>query len=127
MVDSGIPLITLVIKSQKNDELDLLADNEKSLLDTLSMLCSFLSVKDFCSFIFSDKFSNLTKYDLDLVFEIGLYANHELTLELSLSKEKMRIDDLIGQGCFDNNSFEFSMSEELEIGINNWLTCIFNQ
>lgn len=126
MVDSGIPLITLVIKSQNNDGLDLLADNEKSLLDTLSMLCSFLSVKDFCSFIFSDKFSNLTKYDLDLVFEIGLYANHELTLELSLNKGKMRIDDLIDQGCFDNNSFEFSMSEELEIGINSWLTCIFN-
>ena len=127
MVDNEIPLITLVIKSQNNDGLDLLADNEKSLLDTLSMLCSFLSVKDFCSFIFSDKFSNLTKYDLDLVFEIGLYANHELTLELSLNKGKMRIDDLIDQGCFDNNSFEFSMSEELEIGINNWLTCIFNQ
>ena len=127
MVGSGIPLITLVIKSQNNDGLDLLADNEKSLLDTLSMLCSFLSVKDFCSFVFSDKFSNLTKYDLDLVFEIGLYANHELTLELSLNKGKMRIDDLIDQGCFDNNSFEFSMSEELEIGINNWLTCIFNQ
>ena len=126
MVDSAIPLITLVIKSQNNDGLDLLADNEKSLLDTLSMLCSFLSVKDFCSFIFSDKFSNLTKYDLDLVFEIGLYANHELTLELSLNKGKMRIDDLIDQGCFDNNSFEFSISEELEIGINNWLTCIFN-
>ena len=126
MVDSGIPLITLVIKSQNNDGLDLLADNEKSLLDTLSMLCSFLSVKDFCSFIFSDKLSNLTKYDLDLVFEIGLYANHELTLELSLNKGKMRIDDLIDQGCFDNNSFEFSISEELEIGINNWLTCIFN-
>ena len=126
MVDSEIPLITLVIKSQNNDGLDLLADDEKSLLDTLSMLCSFFSVKDFCSFIFSDKFSNLTKYDLDLVFEIGLYANHELTLELSLNKGKMRIDDLIDQGCFDNNSFEFSMSEELEIGINNWLTCIFN-
>ena len=126
MVDSGIPLITLVIKSQNNDGLDLLAENEKSLVDTLSMLCSFLSVKDFCSFIFSDKFSNLTKYDLDLVFEIGLYANHELTLELGLNKGKMRIDDLIDQGCFDNNSFEFSISEELEIGINNWLTCIFN-
>lgn len=119
-------MITLVIKSQNNDGLDLLAENEKSLVDTLSMLCSFLSVKDFCSFIFSDKFSNLTKYDLDLVFEIGLYANHELTLELSLNKGKMRIDDLIDQGCFDNNSFEFSISEELEIGINNWLTCIFN-
>jgi len=127
LVDSELPLITLVIKSQNNDGLDLLADNEKALLDTLSMLCSFLSVRDFCSFIFSDKFSSLTKYDLDLVFEIGLYTNHEITLELSLTKEKMKIDDLIDQGCFDNNSFEFSMFEELEIGINLWLTNIFNQ
>ena len=69
----------------------------------------------------------MTKYDLDLVFEIGLYTNHEITLELSLTKEKMRIDDLIGQGCFDNNSIEFSVFEELEIGINLWLTSIFNQ
>ena len=127
MVDSELPLITLVIKSQSNHGLDLLADNEKLLLDTLSMLCSFLSVRDFCSFIFSDKFSSLTKYDLDLVFEIGLYTNHEITLELSLTKERMRIDDLIDQGCFDNNSFEFSMFEELEIAINLWLTSIFNQ
>ena len=126
MVDSEIPLITLVIKSQNNNRLDQLADDEKSLLDTLSMLCSFLSVKDFCSFIFSDKLSSLTKYDLDLVFEIGLYANHEITLELGITKEKMRIDDLIDQGCFDNNSFEFSTFEELENGINRWLTCVFN-
>tara|TARA_Y100001954_G_C15546002_1_gene471394 strand:+ start:192 stop:560 length:369 start_codon:yes stop_codon:yes gene_type:complete len=122
-----MPLITLVIKSQNNDGLDLLADNEKSLLDTLSMLCSFLSVEDFCSFIFSDKFTNLTKYDLDLVFEIGLYANHEITLELILTKNKMRINDLIGQGCFDNNSFEFSVFEELENGINCWLISILYQ
>ena len=126
MVDSEIPLITLVIKSQNNNRLDQLADDEKSLLDTLSMLCSFLSVEDFCSFIFSDKLSSLTKYDLDLVFEIGLYANHEITLELGVTKGKMRIDDLIDQGCFDNNSFEFSTFEELENGINRWLTCIFN-
>lgn len=122
-----MPLITLVIKSQNNDGLDLLADNEKSLLDTLSMLCSFLSVEDFCSFIFSDKFTNLTKYDLDLVFEIGLYANHEITLELILTKNKMRINDLIGQGCFDNNYFEFSVFEELENGINCWLISILYQ
>ncbi len=127
MVDSEIPLITLVIKSQNSDGLDLLSDRENSLLDTLSMLCSFLSVKDFCSFIFSDKFSSLTKYDLDLVFEIGLYSNHEITLELSLNNDKMRINDLIGQGCFENNSFEFAVFEEFENGINCWLSSIFNQ
>jgi len=127
LVDSEIPLITLVIKSQNSDRLDLLSDRENSLLDTLSMLCSFLSVKDFCSFIFSDKFSSLTKYDLDLVFEIGLYSNHEITLELSLTNDKMRINDLIGQGCFENNSFEFAVFEEFENGINCWLSSIFNQ
>ena len=127
MVDSQLPLITLVIKSKKGDLTDSLTDSERSLLDTLSMLCSFLSVKDFCSFVFSEKLSSLLNHDLELVCEIGLYTNHEITLELSLTKERMRIDDLIGQGCFDNNSIEFSVFEELEIGINLWLTSIFNQ
>lgn len=127
MVDSELPLITLVIKSKKGDLTDSLTDSERSLLDTLSMLCSFLSVKDFCSFVFSEKLSSLLNHDLELVCEIGLYTNHQITLELYLSKDKMRIDDLIDQGCFDNNSFEFSMFEELEIGINLWLTSIFNQ
>ena len=127
MVDSQLPLITLVIKSKKGDLTDSLTDSERSLLDTLSMLCSFLSVKDFCSFVFSEKLSSLLNHDLELVCEIGLYTNHQITLELYLSKDKMRIDDLIDQGCFDNNSFEFSMFEELEIGINLWLTSIFNQ
>ena len=127
MVDSQLPLITLVIKSKKGDLTDSLTDSERSLLDTLSMLCSFLSVKDFCSFVFSEKLSSLLNHDLELVCEIGLYTNHQITLELYLSKDKMRIDDLIDQGCFDNNSFEFSMFEELEIAINLWLTSIFNQ
>ena len=127
MVDSQLPLITLVIKSKKGDLTDSLTDSERSLLDTLSMLCSFLSVKDFCSFVFSEKLSSLLNHDLELVCEIGLYTNHQITLELYLSKDKMRIDDLIDQGCFDNNSFEFSIFEELEIGINLWLTSIFNQ
>ena len=127
MVDSQLPLITLVIKSKKGDLTDSLTDSEGSLLDTLSMLCSFLSVKDFCSFVFSEKLSSLLNHDLELVCEIGLYTNHQITLELYLSKDKMRIDDLIGQGCFDNNSIEFSVFEELEIGINLWLTSIFNQ
>lgn len=127
MVDSELPLITLVIKSKKGDLTDSLTDSEGSLLDTLSMLCSFLSVKDFCSFVFSEKLSSLLNHDLELVCEIGLYTNHQITLELYLSKDKMRIDDLIGQGCFDNNSIEFSVFEELEIGINLWLTSIFNQ
>ena len=127
MVDNSTPLITLVIKSKNYVETDLLNDSQNSLIDTLSMLCSFLSVKDFCSLIFSNKFSSLMKNSLELVFEIGLYTNHEKTLELTVMKDKMSIRDLLDQGCFDDCLVEFSTFSDLEIVLNRWLTSIFNQ
>ena len=127
MVDNSTPLITLVIKSKNYVETDLLNDSQNSLIDTLSTLCSFLTVKDFCSFIFSDKFSSLMKNSLELVFEIGLYTNHQKTLELTAMKDKMNIRDLLDQGCFDKSPVEFSTFNELEIVLNRWLTSIFNQ
>jgi len=127
LVDNSTPLITLVIKSKNYVETDLLNDSQNSLIDTLSMLCSFLNVKDFCSFIFSDDFSSLMKNSLELVFEIGLYTNHEKTLELAIMKDKMIIRDLLDQGCFDNCLVEFSTFSDLEIALNRWLTSIFNQ
>ena len=65
------------------------------LVGTLSMLCSFLSVKDFCSFIFSEKFDDLIECDLNLSFEIGLYTNHEVTLQLTINNGRLIIEDLL--------------------------------
>ena len=122
MVDNDLPLITLVIKSLNNRKLDSLSDGQKKLVATLSMLCSFLSVKDFCSFIFSEMFDDLLKCELNLLLEIGLYTNHEVTLQLSNVNGNFIIEDLVGDGYVGNSRIECANSGEFESVINKWLT-----
>ena len=85
------------------------------------MLCSFLSVKDFCSFVFSDKFDDLVKCDLNLSFEIGLYTNHEVTLQLTINNGWLIIEDLFGDGYIDNRRIECVSSDDFEATIDNWV------
>ena len=85
------------------------------------MLCSFLSVKDFCSFIFSEKFDDLIECDLNLSFEIGLYTNHEVTLQLTINNGRLIIEDLLGDGYIGNSRIECVNSDDFEATISNWL------
>ena len=101
-----------------------LEEEVQGLISTLSMLCSFLSVKDFCSFIFSEKFELLTKQDVGVVFEIGIYAQHEVTLELSSNSEGVKLSDLINQNCFENDYAICSNINDLESCLVSWLTNI---
>ena len=80
-MNEGTPLLTMVIKSP-NDAVASINEQFTPLVNTLSMLCSFLSVDDFCSFIFSEKFIELNKQNIGFVFEVGIYSNHEKTLDL---------------------------------------------
>ena len=79
------PLLTLV-KSEVLDEPDIaLSDEELGLVHTLSTLCSFYSIDDFVSFLFSSKFQDLTtRRPLFIVFEIGLFLDHTKTLKLHI-------------------------------------------
>ena len=121
MVDNDLPLITLVIKSLDHEKVESLSDSQKMLVETLSMLCSFLSVKDFCSFVFSEKFDDLIECDLNLSFEIGLYTNHEVTLQLTINNGRLIIEDLIGDGYIDDSRIECVSSDDFETTISNWL------
>ena len=121
MVDNDLPLVTLVIKSLDHKKVESLSDSQKMLVETLSMLCSFLSVKDFCSFIFSEKFDDLIECDLNLSFEIGLYTNHEVTLQLTIDNERLIIEDLHGDGYIDDSRIECVSSDDFEATISNWL------
>ena len=121
MVDNDLPLVTLVIKSLDQKKVESLSDSQKMLVETLSMLCSFLSVKDFCSFIFSEKFDDLIECDLNLSFEIGLYTNHEVTLQLTINNERLIIEDLHGDGYIDDSRIECVKSDDFEATISNWL------
>ena len=125
-MNSNTPLITMVIKSKDYQKIDLLTSSQKSLIETLSMLCSFLSVDDFCSFIFSSKFSDLISTYSGLVFEIGLYTNHEIVLQLIGQGKKVTIIDNIGCGCFADNSIDCSTYDELVVCINQWLSIVLN-
>ena len=116
----------MVIKSKDYQKIDLLTSSQKSLIQTLSMLCSFLSVNDFCSFIFSSKFSDLISTYSGLVFEIGLYTNHEIVLQLIGQGKKVTIIDNIGHGCFTDNSIDCSTYDELVVCISQWLSFVLN-
>ena len=96
------------------------------LVGTLSMLCSFLSVKDFCSFIFSEKFDDLIECDLNLSFEIGLYTNHEVTLQLTINNGRLIIEDLLGDGYIDDSRIECVSSDDFEATISNWVASAFS-
>ena len=122
MVDNDLPLITLVIKSLDDRKVNSLSNGQKNLIATLSMLCSFLSVKDFCSFIFSEMFDDLLKCELNLLLEIGLYTNHEVTLQLSNVNGNFIIEDLVGDGYIGNSRIVCGNSGDFESVINKWLT-----
>ena len=124
MVEPNSPVLTLVIKSIDNERVAKLEEEIQGLVGTLSMLCSFLSVKDFCSFIFSEKFNQLTMQELEVVFEVGIYSRHEITLQLSASVDGVILNDLIGQNCFENNLVICSTMDDLEAVIVSWLTNI---
>ena len=124
MVETNTPVLTLVIKSIDSEGVAKLEEEVQGLVGTLSMLCSFLSVKDFCSFIFSEKFKQLTVQELEIVFEVGIYSRHDITLQLSASVDGVMLNDLIGQNCFENNLVICSTMDDLEAVIVSWLTNI---
>ena len=124
MVETNTPVLTLVIKSIDSEGVAKLEEEIQGLIGSLSMLCSFLSVKDFCSFIFSEKFKQLTMQELEIVFEVGIYSRHEITLQLSASDDGVILNDLTGQNNFENNFVICSNMNDLEVVIISWLTNI---
>ena len=93
MVNPVLPLLTLVIKSIDADRFDGLNEDNKSLVNTLSMLCSFMSIDDFVSFIYSPKFVNLINTAITVKFEIGLYTQHEIILEMIVENNLITLTD----------------------------------
>lgn len=125
-MNEGTPLLTMVIKSP-NDAIASINEQFTPLVNTLSMLCSFLSVDDFCSFIFSEKFIELNKQNIGFVFEVGIYSNHEKTLELICDNNEIILKDLLNQSCFDSDLISCSSKKDLQSNLNLWLSLVFSQ
>ena len=57
------------------------------------MLCSFMSIDDFVSFIYSPKFVNLINTEIPVKFEIGLYTRHEIILDMNIENNLIVLTD----------------------------------
>ena len=120
MVSPVLPLLTLVIKSIDADRFDGLNEDNKSLVNTLSMLCSFMSIDDFVSFIYSPKFVNLINTEIPVKFEIGLYTQHEIILEMIVENNLITLTDSRNQNYLQ--VAECSSKEDLFSSLNTWIS-----
>lgn len=121
-----LPLLTMV-KSKEIDDLPVdLSESLLALRNTLSTLCSFYSVEDFIDFLFSDSFQNLINYESPwIVFEVGLYLDHNKNMQLIPMRDKIILVDNVGcewnGGTFESNS-QKDILRELKI----WCEMVFN-
>lgn len=122
----SLPLLTMV-KSREIDEAPSgLSDDSFSLLNTLNSLCSFYSVDDFINFIFSDKFKDLVNYPNPwVVFEIGMYLDHQKNMQLIASKNKILLVDNVGCG-WNNGAFESNDEQDISREMKSWCELVFN-
>lgn len=120
MVNPVLPLLTLVIKSIDADQFDGLNEDNKSLVNTLSMLCSFMSIDDFVSFIYSPKFVNLINTEITVKFEIGLYTQYEIILEMIVENNLITLTDSRNQNYLQ--VAECSSKEDLFSSLNTWIS-----
>ncbi len=121
-----LPLLTMT-KSRLLSEIPELNRESNVLLDTLSGLCSFYSVSDLASFLFSKKFCDLVECkDPWIMFEIGVYINHNLTLDLIPDDGKLILIDSQGNRGLNSDSVEIISEVNFTDVMTDWLERVIN-
>ena len=122
MVKESLPILTMVISKYVDEKSEVLIEEQKAMIETLSMLCSFLSIDDFVSFIYSEKFQNLLNESiLWIVFEIGYYQDHTKVIELIPTSNELIIADNQQTGVFEGNIATVCRKEDFVEQLSNWL------
>ena len=106
-----IPQLTLVIKSKLEGIEEIIVEEDNNLIQTLSMLCSFYTVDDLCSFLYSDKFQSMNHELYELVFEMGLYSDHQITLDIIPKGKKMTVCSSPKTTCDSHQSLKQVISD----------------
>ena len=121
-----MPLLTMT-KSRLLSEIPEINHESIVLLDTLSGLCSFYSVSDLASFLFSKKFCDLVEHkDPWIMFEIGVYINHNLTLDLIPDDGKLILIDSQGNRGLNSDSVEIISEVNFTDVMTDWLERVIN-
>ena len=108
-----MPQLTLVIKSKAVGFSELVNGDDNYLIQTLSMLCSFYTVDDLCSFLYSDKFQSMNHELYQLVFEMGLYSDHQITLDIIPRGSNMTLGNSKYPVCNSHKSLKQVISDWL--------------
>ena len=121
-----VPILTLV-KAKEIAERPPLSPPQQQLETTLTMLCSFLSVDDFISFLASQPFNEFArKEDPWVVFELGLYQDHTRTLQLIPSRASLMLLDSNHTGAFENHVWEGDANEAMSQAVKHWIAVILS-
>ena len=112
----------MVISKYVDEKSEVLIEEQKAMIETLSMLCSFLSIDDFVSFIYSKKFQNLLNESIPwIVFEVGFYQDHTKVIELIPTKNELIIADNQETGVFEGNIATVCRQGDFVEQLSNWL------
>ena len=106
-----MPQLTLVIKSKAADFSEIVNGDNNNLIQTLSMLCSFYTVDALCSFLYSDKFQSMDHRLYELIFEMGLYSDHQITLDIIPKGKKMTVCNSPKTTCDSHQSLKQVISD----------------
>ena len=123
---SGLPLLTMT-KSRITGDKPSFSQDSKSLLDTLSTLCSFHSSNDLASFLFTNKFRDLVGTGEPwIVFEIGLYKDHTKTLEIIPVHDGITFADAAMTGAIQNHVAVVKSQSECDTILSNWYNWVMS-
>ena len=119
-----VPLITLV-KREEIAGRPSLSEEDLALETTLSMLCSFLTLEDFISFLSTPMFASYAQRDEPwVVFEIGLYQNHTKTLQLYPEPNRLTVTDEAATGVLDQNVWNGQADAKLVGLLRSWVGAV---
>ena len=119
-----MPLITLVKKGEIGPKPSL-SPESLALEQTLTMLCSFLSLEDFISFLSSPMFQNYAQHEETwLSLEIGLYMDHTKTLQLYPEHRGRTIADDAMTGAFDGHIWKGPAGGSLVEALAQWVDLV---
>ena len=114
------PLLTMT-KSRIVGEMPEMNDDMTALMDMLSGLCAFYTSSDLASFLFSEKFRMLVgEGESWIVFEIGIYSDHQKTVEAIPVNDGITIADTHQTGIIPNNIHVLRSENEASELLTSW-------
>ncbi len=123
-MEGGLPVITLVKKGEIGQKPSL-SPESLVLEQTLTMLCSFLSLEDFISFLSSPMFRAYAQHEeMWVSLEIGLYVDHTKTLQLYPEHHGLTIADEAMTGAFGDHVWKGQADDALVAALAHWINVV---